>query len=149
MTNLLCLETKNNMVTKEQVFVSTLTMMVKSNLMSIRKWHVIAPIDYTKARYHQLIKYQSSLDEAYIENFISKNGLTIAQNILVNDKSKNFEDVLKLKEFICDILLKTYMLPEIPDYIIAPNVYKYIEMMENSIKENIILYYKDIADKLI
>lgn len=148
MIYVLCLESKEGMITKEQAFAATLLCIMKENFSSINKINIITPKDCKVAKYNRIVKYNKSLEESFITNFIEQYGLTLTFAILNKLPNKDLNDLSSLKYYLGDILLRVYADPNIPDLIKYTDAQKYIEMIGDSIKIKVLQYYNNIVDDM-
>lgn len=128
--NILCLESKNNVVTKDQLFEATIFMMINST----NKWTVIAPINSDKAKFHKLVKYNSSKRD-YISNLINNNAMPILGVTLRNKNKTN--SLIEIIPFASEILLDSYDTLTIPNTINSNEVFSYIKQISNKISNDI------------
>lgn len=145
MVYVLCLESQNLKVTKEQVFAATLLSIMKENFNSINKISIISPVTIKAAKYNYLVKYNSSLEDEFITNFIEEYGLTLSFAILSKEAEKKLDDLVSLKYYLCDILLQAYENPDLPETINTSDINLYIEKIGVNIKDNVLKYYKNIS----
>ena len=130
MMNILCLESKNNMVTREQIFEASLFMLVNS--LTSYKWNVTAPINVRKASFNKLLEYNTSI-ESYINNFTNKNALPLLSASLKNTNT----DLLKYVPYISNTLINSYNSLNIPEQISSQNIHNYINKVSRFISNNI------------
>ncbi len=149
MLNVICLESRDKMLSKEQIFVCALSKILEENLKSFSYANIMVPEDTKTAKYNSLIKYDLSLEEGFFEKFIEENGLAIVYAILVYEQDKEFDDILELKKYLEDILLRAYMLPQIPEKVKVEEMDFYIDKITVSIKNNIKLYYNEIKNDIV
>ncbi len=148
MIYVLCLESKDLMVTKEQVFASTLFCIMKETFSLFNKISIISPANCENAKYNSILKYDSSLEEEFITNFIEQYGLTLSFAVLNKLPNKDIEDLYSLKYYLGDILLQAYANPNLPNLINISDINIYIEKIGLSIRDKVLEYYNSILNEV-
>ena len=139
--NILCLESKNNMVTCGQIFKASLFMLVNSSKLSPKKWQVIAPIDIKKADFNISFDYDCNVSK-FMHTFLSKNSSALANVVLSKDGTVKIKNLLDFVTEIDNIVSLTYINLKIPSLIPVEEVPKYIKKVSNLISQDIKNYYE-------
>ena len=146
MINILCLESKNNMVTCGQVFKASLFMLVHSSKISPKKWNVIAPTNTTKASYNKIFKYDCNVS-SFMHNFVSANSLALASVILGNNGNNKVKYLLEMSRDMDDVISLSYINLKIPSLIPINEAHKYIHEVSEQISKNVKEYYSLLSEE--
>lgn len=141
MLNILCLEQKNELITKSQIFRAAVFLLVYSSNISPTKWSVILPIDTRNASYNKLISYTDKIEPAILDNFLNNNSLALLNIILSNNNKPQINNFMEVMPYLRTILLKTYSNLSIPDTIHHLDGFKYINLATNLILEELKTFY--------
>lgn len=146
MYSILCLEPKNNKVTKEQIFKAAVFLLVYKSNVSPRKWNVIVPLDATKASYSELFEYSHIIELKKLDRFIDLNGLALLHVVLSNDSKLKVDYLLEVKPFIKNLLITIYLNLNIPREINSLEAFNYLKEVSNTISNRIKKFYDNFVE---
>lgn len=139
--NILCLETKKNMISYGEAFATALFMLVNNNKISPKKWSVIIPNDVTKASYNKLFEYNIDTGK-FITEFLENNSAALLSEVL----SKNNSQINNLPDLIPNlygIVSLCYIKLDMPIEIGRSQALEYIKRIAKLLSFDIEKYYRD------
>ena len=145
MKNILCLESKNNMVTTSQVFKAALYILCNSDEISPNKWTVITSENLAKEKFSKAYNHNANNVLKYVSNLAKNSALTITSTVLTDEETVKVNRFVQLKGKVEKIVAYTYIHIGIPTFISSKDVDKYIKITYDQITKNIKDYYDIIT----